>query len=108
MNTLTGSSILLAVTLGFPLTALAEKWEGVYTYPEPNNTVVYVDTDSASRKGEIATIYEKVGVSPKTLRTYDCVRDKVLQSWPEKKIADLDEATRPGFEKACKNLWPFW
>ena len=107
MNASKSSSILLAITLSLPLNAMAESWEGVYTYPEPNNTVIYVDTDSASRKGEIATIYEKVGVNPKMLRTYDCVREKVLQSWPEKKIMALDEASRPSFEKACKSSWPF-
>ena len=90
----------------------------IYSYVKPTaiveniqtkqNIVIYVDTDSASRKGDIATIYERIGVGPKALQTYDCVRKKVFGSWSEKKLNALNENTTPSFEKACKSFWEFW
>ena len=108
MKTLIHVCVVSAIGAGLSFAAQAETWEGVYTYPAPNNSVIYADTDSASRKGDIATIYEKTGSGPRMLRTFDCVRAKVLDSWPENKVAELNEVTGPSFEKACKRTWEFW
>ena len=108
MGIFSRNSIIFTIGIGLPLICHAENWEAVYTQPDPENIVVYVDTDSASRKGDIATIYERIGVGPKALQTYDCVRKKVFGSWNEKKLNELNEKTTPSFEKACKSFWEFW
>lgn len=80
-------AIAVITFTSFSPAAFAEKWVGVGTL-QPIGVALTVDADSATRKGDVATILARpVNVSePKTETfTLDCKRRLMLsngQSWP--------------------------
>ena len=93
--------LMLCVSLSFA--ARKEHWVSVERID--GNTgkkhVLYVDTASVTRKGNIATINTRWATMREfTVRTFDCVRDK--------ENASSSPVSKFVFDKACKRPWQIW
>lgn len=104
MKPSTRGGVVLFLWMCLPAVAEAERWVGVERVDKNTGKkhVLYVDTDSVSRKGNIATINTRWASSPNeiTARKFDCVRDKEsAYSAPVSKFV---------FDKACKRAWQIW
>jgi len=100
--------IFLVIWIMPPAVAKAENWVSVLTEPP-----TYVDTDSISRKGDLATIVVKqIYSGAKTgTWTFVCFRGKVVGRGPTEpiEVMDLrDEQDKVIFAKACKRPWEIW
>lgn len=104
MKPLTRAGVLLVLGMSLPVVAKAEHWVGMERIDKNSGKkyVLYVDTDSVSRKGNIATINTRWANRPNeiTERKFDCVRDK--------QITSQSSISKFVFNKACKRFWQFW
>ena len=109
--------ITIIIGLSLPMVVQAENWVSVFT-DSAKGTVVYIDADSASRKGDLGTITIKsVGegggssVSTDTAQ-FDCNLKTTIEKGRSVKISEELPATRnlllKILEKACKRPWEVW
>ncbi|OGA14047.1 MAG: hypothetical protein A3G25_21430 [Betaproteobacteria bacterium RIFCSPLOWO2_12_FULL_63_13] len=99
-------SVFLVLMLWGSLSLAAKKEHWVKVERIDKNTgkkhVLYVDTGSVSRNGNVATINTRwaSNMNEVIVRKFDCVRDKEsASSTPVSKLV---------FEKACKRAWEIW
>jgi len=97
--------LLLVLMLGMSISYAAKKEHWVSVERIDRNTgkkhVLYVDTASVTRKGNIATINTRWATMREfTVRRFDCVRDK--------ESAASSPVSKFVFDKACKRPWQIW
>lgn len=109
MKSFTSGSILLIILTWFPAVAKADNW--VFILQDDRGRVLYLDTDSASRKGDLVTIDIKYnGNGSKETVVVDCNRK--LVAWGPHEGGTVSGLQRVGAKrvlaKACKRFWEFW
>ncbi len=101
MKSFVRDGVLFAALTGVPVIAEAENWVAV---ANAGGNVWYADTDSASRKGDLATIDTKLNGLRMGTYTYDCARDHVPPGGSSM-AAGIANSMR---DKACKRWWQLW
>ena len=110
------SGILLVLWLGLPTVAKAQKWEVVGAIRRDGNMVyLYLDADSAVRKGDRATIdLKETSVGNAETLTIDCVNRQITSRTSPKSRDAGDYSALPAdkvpllVDKACKRFWEIW
>ena len=100
--------MFLVIWILLPALAKAEDWVSVLADPP-----TYVDADSISRNGDLATIVVRhISSGAKTETwTFICIRRKHVVAGPTGTIGVMDlrdEQEKVIFDKACKRPWEIW
>lgn len=94
----------------FAANSYAENWLGVGA--NGRGMITYIDIDSASRKGDLATIHWKSS-NERGEMLFDCKKNEsILHSIgfvdSPRPIKETSEAHQNAFEKACKRWYEIW
>lgn len=109
ITTLAARCVLLLLALASASASGAENWVGL------GNSEQYIDTGSAERKGDIATILVRENTSRPLRLAFDCKRQLIL-GWEGEPRAK-EPITRPvkpdthafkAFNAACKRWYEVW
>ena len=93
----------VVVLFGLSFVANAEDWKAI-----DGMDGQYVDLDSASRNGDLATIKKRrlnAGFERKETLTFDCVRNTLEEV---NGILPVSKELEPVFDKACARGFKFW
>jgi hypothetical protein len=100
--------ILFAAWMGLPLIANAGEWVFIANLVE-GSSLFYLDTGSAFRRGDTATVPVRTAAGQKDMLDVNCAGNSITAKKSGKTMpVSADPAVKIVVDKACRRFFEFW